>query len=191
MKNFKFKIFNFQNKRAGSRGIIGEQGFTIIELLVTALVFSIMAIAVTGIFIQIINGERRAFAAQAIQENGQFILEMMSREIRVSKIENQESPNCTATSLTIVHPVNGTVTYSLTAGGVLQRTAGGVTSDLTASTVTFSRLNFCVMGSGLTDLQQPRVAILASMQNKTGKEILTFNLETAVSSRDVQSEFTQ
>jgi len=168
-----------------------QAGFTIVEVLITSLVFSIMVIAVSSIFIQIINDERRAFAAQAIQENGQFILELMSREIRVSKIENQESPNCTATSLTIQHPVNGTVTYTLTGGGVLERIAGGVTTDLSASTVTFSRLNFCVMGSGLVDGQQPRIAILASIQNTAGREILTFNLETSVSSRDIQSEFQQ
>ncbi len=168
-----------------------EEGFTIVEILVTALVFSIMMIAVSSIFIQVINDERRALAAQAIQENGQFVLELMSREIRVSKIENQESSNCSATSLTIVHPVNGTVTYSLTAGGVLQRSAGGVLTDISSSAVTFSRLNFCIAGSGPADDQQARVAILASMQNRSGKDILTFNLETMVTSRDLQSELEQ
>jgi Tfp pilus assembly protein PilW len=180
----KFSFLNFKKLR-------GEEGFTIVELLVTTLVFSIMVVAISSIFVQIINDERRALAAQSIQENGQFILELMSREIRVSKIVNQESPNCNATSLTITHPVNGTVTYTLTAGGVLQRTASGTTSDLSNSTITFSRLNFCVKGSGAIDLQQPRVAILASIQNKVGKEILKFNLQTTVTSRDVQSEFEQ
>ncbi|OGN27387.1 MAG: hypothetical protein A2941_00885 [Candidatus Yanofskybacteria bacterium RIFCSPLOWO2_01_FULL_49_17] len=159
------------------------------EVLVTSLVFSIMTVAVSGIFIQIINDERRAFAAQAIQENGQFIMELMSREIRVSKVQDQDSSNCTATTLTIVHPVNGAVTYSLTAGGVLQRAVGGVTTDLSASTVSFSRLNFCVTGSGTSDNKQPRVAILTSMRNKSGKQIITFDFQTTVSSRDVQSEF--
>ncbi|OGN33107.1 MAG: hypothetical protein A3I39_02165 [Candidatus Yanofskybacteria bacterium RIFCSPLOWO2_02_FULL_47_9b] len=181
-KYFKFS-FNYRDQE--------QTGFTIVELLVTALVFSIMMVAVSSIFIQIINDERRAFAAQAIQENGQFILELMSREIRVSKIENQDASNCNATTLTIIHPVNGTVMYTLTGSGILRRTASGVTTDLSTSTVTFSRLNFCIVGSGTVDGQQPRVAILASIQNKAGREILTFNLETTVTSRDIQSEFEQ
>ena len=144
-----------------------------------------------SIFIQIINDERRVLAAQAIQENGQFIMELMSREIRVSQIDGPDSSNCSRTTLTITHPVNGEVVYSLTAGGVLQRTAGGVVTDLSASDITFSRLNFCVLGSGATDQQQSRIGILASIQNKAGREIITFNLETTVSSRNVKTEFEQ
>ncbi len=165
-----------------------QSGFTLVEVLISAFIFSIIAITVSGLFIQVLAIERRAFSAQKIQENGLFIMELMAREIRVSQIQNQESPNCTATSLTIIHPVNGTVTYTLTTG-ILQRIADGVTTDLSSSTVAFSRLNFCVIGSGPTDKQQTRVTLLASIQNKTGREILTFNLETTVSSRDVQTEF--
>ena len=167
-----------------------EKGFTLVELMVASLVFSIIVLSISGLFVQTLAQERRAFEAQKIQENGLFILELMSREIRVSQIQNQESTDCSATSLTIIHPVNGTVTYTLNAG-VLQRTAGGVTTDLSSSDVTFSRLNFCVLGSGVADKQQARVTILASIQNKTGKEILTFNLETGVSSRDESTEFAQ
>ncbi len=165
-----------------------QKGFTIIEVLISAFVFSIIAIVVTGLFIQILKLQRRSFASQKVQENGLFVMELMSREIRVSQIANQESEDCTATSLTIEHPVNGTVTYSLS-GDVLKRTSGGIVTDLSSTDVSFQRLNFCVMGSGTSDDEQARVAIIASIKNKTGKEIINTNLETAVSSRDVQTEF--
>ena len=165
-----------------------QSGFTIVEILVSTLVFSIIAIVVSGVFVQVLDLEQRSFASQKVQENGLFIMELMSREIRVSQIQNQNSPDCTATSLTIIHPVNGTVTYSLN-DGVLQRTADGVTTNLSTPDVAFSRLNFCVMGSGPTDHIQSRVAILASIQNKNGKQIISTSFETTVSSRDVQTEF--
>jgi Tfp pilus assembly protein PilV len=171
---------NFWNKKSG--------GFTIVEVIVSAFVFSIIVIVIGGLFVQVLAAERRAFASQKVQENGLFIMEFMSREIRVSQIHNQDSPDCTAQPLTIVHPVNGSVTYLLT-GDVLQRIAEGVTTDLSSSAVAFSRLNFCIMGSAPTDDQQARVAIIASIKNKTGKETVTVNLETTVSSRDVQTEF--
>jgi prepilin-type N-terminal cleavage/methylation domain-containing protein len=167
-----------------------QAGFTIIEVLVSTFVFSIIAVAISGIFVQLLALEQRSFASQKIQENGLFIMELMSREIRVSQIQNQDSTNCSATALTITHPVNGAVTYSLS-GGVLQRTASGVVTDLSSSAVAFSRLNFCVLGSSPNDQQQARVAILASIQNKTGKVILTASLETTVSSRDVSDEIQQ
>lgn len=165
-----------------------QKGFTIIEMLVTAFVFSIIAVVTTGLFIQVLAVERRAFAAQKIQENGLFVSELMSREIRVSQIQDQNSSDCSLTSLTIIHPVNGTIIYSLV-NGILQRTADGVTTDLSSDSVSFSRLNFCVLGSGQSDQEQTRVTIISSIQNATGKEILTANLETTVSSRDVQTEF--
>ena len=163
-------------------------GFTIVEVLVTSFIFSIIALTVSGLFIQTLAVQRRTFASQKIQENGLYIMELMSREIRVSKIQDQDSTDCSATSLTIIHPINGAVTYSLSAG-VLQRTAGGVTTDLSSADVTFSRLNFCIDGSGQTDGKQARVAILASIQNRTGREILTTALQTTVSSRNVETEF--
>ncbi len=182
-KNFQFSIFNFQNKPSEK-----QAGFTIVEVLVSAFVFSIIAVTVSGLFIQILSVQRRAFASQKIQENGLYIMELMSREIRVSQIENQDSSACALTSLTIEHPENGIVVYSL-ASDALRRTAGGVTTNLSASSVSFTRLNFCVMGSGPTDDQQARVTIIATIKNKTGREVLTANLETTVSSRDVQTEF--
>jgi len=165
-----------------------SKGFTIIEVLVSTFVFSLIAILISGLFIQILAIQRRAFALQKIQENALFVTELLSREIRVSKIENQDSLNCTATTLNIIHPINGPVTYSLV-NGALQRTAGGATSDLNSSTITFSQLNFCITGSGIGDGQQARVAIIAAIQNKTGKEILTANIQTTITSRDVQNEF--
>ncbi len=166
-----------------------QKGFTLIEVLVTAFIFSIIVVVVMGIFTDLLGNQRRALASQKIQEDGLFIMELMSREIRVSQIQNQNSLDCTASTLTMTHPVNGVVTYTLNGAGVLQRTAGGVTTDLSSSEIKFSKLNFCVQGSATNDLQPTRVTLIASIQNKTGKDTLTTNLQTTVTSRDLQLEF--
>lgn len=182
-------------------------GFTIVEVLISSFVFSIIALVVSGLFIQVLAMERRIFASQKIQENGTFIMELMSREIRISQIVDTDqnpagdSPNCSLTELTIRRPVGNienyvTIKYSL-ANGILQRTAPenledpnspNITTDLSSSDVAFSRLNFCLRGSA-TNTEQARVAILAAIQNKTGREILTANIETTVTSRDVRLKF--
>jgi prepilin-type N-terminal cleavage/methylation domain-containing protein len=181
-KNLKFKILNPQT----------QTGFTLVEVLVTTMIFSLLMIDIGGIFVQIMNLERRGFAAQKIQENGTFVLETISREVRVSRIENQDNSNCTATTLTIAHPVNGTVVYSVN-GGIVQRqaTEGGqpITTAISSSDVNFTRFNFCIAGSDPNDNKQARVAVVASIQNRTGKEIYRFDVQTTVSSRDVSTEF--
>ena len=166
-----------------------KNGFTLLEVLITSFIFSIIALTVSAIFIQIINLERRSFAVQKIQDNALLVLEEISRDIRVSKISNQESPNCTATTITLTHPIKGTVIYQ-TSGGIVQRSAnGGSYVDVSGSNVNFTRMNFCILGSLANDNQSSRVSIVTSVQNRTGKEILQINLQTTVTSRDVSDEF--
>lgn len=164
-----------------------QAGFTIVEVIVATFVFSIISLAIISIFSQILKIERRVFAVQEMQENSLFVLELMAREIRVSKIESQESLDCSRTSLIVNHPVNGIVSYSLN-GGVVRRTASGVTTDLTAGNLNFTRLNFCVKGSAPSDNKQVRVAILTSVQNIGGQETFKFDLETTITSRDLLTE---
>ena len=181
MKNFKFSIFNFQNKK--------QFGFTVVEVLVTSLIFSIIAMAVSAIFIQIINLERRAFSVQKIQDNALLVLEEMSRDMRVSRISNQESPNCTATTITLVHPLKGIVVYRVSSGTVQKSVNSGSYVDISSSNVDFTRMNFCILGSLNTDNQSPRVSIVTSVQNRTGREIMQINLQTTTTSRNVVDEF--
>lgn len=166
-----------------------ENGFTVVEVLVTSLIFSIIAMTISAIFIQIINLERRAFAVQKIQDNALLVLEELSRDMRVSRVSNQESSNCAATSIALIHPVKGTVVYQ-TINGVVQRSVdGGSYIDISSSDVNFTRMNFCILGSLVNDNQSPRISIVTSIQNRTGKEILQINLQTTITSRDVSDEF--
>ena len=161
-------------------------GFGIVELLVATFVFSIMSVIVATNFVDILDLQRRGFAAQTIQEEILFTTEMMTREIRVSQVQSPDDLGCTLTSLSIDHPKNGPTVYSVS-GGVVSKTVGGNTSSITSSKVNFSRLNFCVRGSGVDD-EQPRVTIIASVRPTSGED-LQFDIQTSVSSRDVREEF--
>ncbi|MBI2062085.1 MAG: prepilin-type N-terminal cleavage/methylation domain-containing protein [Candidatus Yanofskybacteria bacterium] len=183
MKNFQFSIFNFQNKNKK------EAGFTVVEVLVTSLIFSIIAMTVSAIFIQIINLERRSFAVQKIQDNALLVLEEISRDVRVSRISDQESLDCTAATITLIHPLKGTVVYR-TSNGIVQRNInGGSYDDVSNSNVNFTRMNFCIRGSSANDNQSPRVSIITSVQNRTGREVLQINLQTTTTSRNFVDEF--
>ena len=166
-----------------------QAGFTIVEVLVTSLIFSIMAMSVSAIFIQIVNLERRGFAVQKIQDNALLVLEEMSRDMRVSRISDQESPNCTATAITLIHPLKGSVVYQLSNGVVQRNVAGGGFVDISGSDVNFTRMNFCILGSLANDNKSPRVSMVTSVQNRTGREILQINLQTTTTSRNVIDEF--
>ncbi len=169
--------------------MLNEFGFTVVEVLVTSLIFSMVAITVSAIFIQIINLERRGFAVQKIQDNSLLVMEEMSRDVRVSRISNQDSANCSATTITLIHPIKGTVIYQMTNGTIQRNVNGGGFVDVSGSNVNFTRMNFCILGSLANDNQSPRVAIVTSVQNRTGKEILQIDLQTTITSRSVLDEF--
>ncbi len=164
----------------GSQG-----GFTIAETLITLLVFSVTIVSIIGIFGNILKIERTVFAVQSIQENALFVLELMAREIRVGQLCPLGGV-CNSTTLTISHPINGTVIYS-SSSGTVTRNAGGAATDISSADVNFTRLNFLISGLGV-DCRQPRVTIVTSIQNKVGT-VFKINLQTTVVSRDVREEF--
>lgn len=171
------------------RNHTNESGFTIVEVLTTSLIFSIIGLSISAIFIQTINLERRGFAIQKIQDNAFLALEEMSRDIRVSRILNQDSPDCSANILTLTHPLKGTVAYQ-TSNGVVQRSVGGESYvDVSTSNVNFTRMNFCILGSLANDNQSPLISIITSVQNRTGKDLVQINLQTTVISRNFADEF--
>ncbi len=164
---------------------ISNCGFTTVELLVTLLVFSISAILIAGILARALNLNRRFSVTQTIQENALFVLEYMAREIRVSSIVNQNS-NCTATSLNLDHPTNGSVSYALSNGTVV-RTVGGRAGNLNSDTVEFSRLVYCISGSALGDNLPTRVTIVATIRDRSANPLASVNLQTTIDSRDLSN----
>jgi len=159
-------------------------GFTLIELMVSVFMFSILMIVVESAFVSSLDMQRRAFSIQQSEENANFMLESMAKEIRVSKVSGPDS-DCQispAATLNIVHPVNGNVTYSLS-GTAIHRTVNGQDTIISSNTIQFTRLRFCVSGSALKDNKQPRVTILASVRSASLLQQVSIDIQTTLSQR--------
>jgi prepilin-type N-terminal cleavage/methylation domain-containing protein len=177
-----------------------QEGFSLVELLVAAAVFTFVVSGASGLFVAALNIQRRAIGIQKIEENVQFALESIAREVRVSAITSPDN-DCSdqglgTSTLTIEHPTNGTVTYRYdTASGV-----GGITRDangsgaqlITSSDVNFTRFAFCISGSGADDTQA-RVT-MPIMVESVGARAATrsvVSLQTTVVSRNLSQDLTQ
>lgn len=163
-----------------------QDGFTLIEVTVTIMVFSIMVVLIGLIFARAVELERRTVWSQRVQENATLVLESMAKEIRVSDIVNQDSADCAATTLNMVHPTNGAVSYTLSGTNVIRQAA--FASIINSSDVQFTRLNFCITGSGANDNMSPRVTILMSLRSVRGTPPSSVNLQTTITSRAIRSE---
>lgn len=176
-------------------------GFSLIELLVAATIFTFVVTAVSGLFLQALDIQRRASGIQKIQENALYVLESISREVRVSKVVDPDTGSCdpgnlATRTITLNHPINGTVTYaySIVSGvGRITRNVGvSGPQQITSSDINVVTLMFCVSGSGAdVAKQQSRVTIPMTLQTLGGKTINSVSLQTTIVSRDVSVDIVQ
>mgnify|MGYP001583454228 CR=1 FL=1 len=162
----------------------GQAGFTLFETLLVILLFSIMVVLMGSIFIGSLNLQRKAFNLQQAEENASFVLEAMAKEIRVSQISGPDT-NCPATpavSLSITHPVNGNIIYSLS-GNSIHRNVNGTDSIMNSNSVEFTNLKFCISGAAVDDGKQPRVTIMASVRSVKTQQQASINVQTTLSQR--------
>lgn len=61
------------------------EGFSLIEVMVSVLIFVIIILSATQIFKMVIDGQRSAIASQNVQESLKYFLEVTAKEIRTAK----------------------------------------------------------------------------------------------------------
>lgn len=175
-----------------------QHGFSLVELIVSMFLFSVVVSVVGVAFVNILNIQRRGVGAQKVQETALYMLELIAREIRVSRIEFQDAPDCSATNLTLIHPVNGSVYYyydpdtnQVVRSARPTPSQPSIPAQLNSSDVVVSRFNFCITGSDPADNQQVRIGIIAQLHNRgqTASDTVFFNIQTMVTSRDITTEY--
>lgn len=175
-----------------SSKLSNSPGFSLVELLVAATVFTFVIAGVSQLFAAAMDIQRRATGAQKIQENALFLVESISREVRVSAVTG--GSGCSL-SLTIKHPVNKDViyTYDRSSGvGVITREAqGGGAQPITSSDVDIEQFAFCVTGAG-PDGHQARVTMPMKLTAVSARAAArsTVSLQTTIVSRDLIEELT-
>jgi len=99
-----------------------NKGFTLIELIIALAIFSLVIVSMVSITVSMIKSQRKIFAIQNIQEPARYILESMSKEIRMSEINWVSGDNLT---LNITNDKNENVGYRFIAADRLQRQVDG------------------------------------------------------------------
>lgn len=164
-------------------------GFTLLEMIVAISIFSIAVVVVADIFVSALNSQKAAYRVQQVEENVNYIIERMTKEIRVSElitVEPNGSGNCpvnAATKITLKHPDNGVVSYYRQGTQAIREVNNNVTV-LNSNTVDITRFKFCINGAGVTDGTQPRITFVVSIKPYgTNSEDY---IETTVSLRKIQ-----
>ncbi len=157
-------IYNLKNKK----------GVTLIEVVVALGIFSVVSTIAINVFATTLQTQRKVFNAQLVQENGRYLMESVSKEIRTSKVNSSTGQS---SSLNITNSKGQDVNYVISGGQLLRN--GEV---LNSSRAGISGYFFVNKG---TDIQpSATIAILIkSKGNGQPSQQSSINLQTTVSSR--------
>ena len=179
------------------------KGFTLIEVLVSTMIFTIVMVISLGALLSMSESDRKAETLKAVINNLNFSLESMSRNIRTGVYYHCGNSgtltlpqNCSSgdTYLTFLAAdstmgqvvyCKGTATACDASGTTILRSInGGQLLPITAPEVNISTLKFFVTGAPAGDNIQPKVTILLrGVVQVSASKTSPFNLETSVTQR--------
>jgi prepilin-type N-terminal cleavage/methylation domain-containing protein len=176
------------------------RGFTLVEVLVSLSIFSLVMLIATGSIFTIVDANKKIHSLKSVMTNLNFALESISREIRVGNgfVCPSTGGDCLSggtgfrfISNRDLDSVGGNdpVEYTFSNGRIYKQRFGVDTSPVpvTAEEVVITYMRFYVIGSSAGDLKQPRVVMTISGDVGTGKNKSTFNIQTAISQRSIDS----
>lgn len=88
-----------------------NNGFTLLETLVVVSIVSIIAVFGVGVLSTVLNGGTKTAIISEIKQNGNYVMENMSRYIRNSLSVS----SCSGNTLSLVQPDNSVIIFSVLA----------------------------------------------------------------------------
>lgn len=185
---------------------IPKSGFTLIEVMVSVVLFTMIILSVTGIFKMAIDAQRNAIAAQNVQESLKYFFEITGKEMRMA-IKNNGACDPADVPLGSIFGVRGfssfneilifenyhgeCVTYSLVEDGDVLRFAisrknnlGTKVDFISPVKILLSTLHFTVKGGPALPKQQPLVTMsLKASSVGTSQFASEMIMQTSISSR--------
>jgi len=158
-----------------------NKGFTIIEMVVAVGVFAVVMTVSLAAFLNVSDIQKRAEALRVINDNLNFSLETMMREIRAGN-----TYGAGGTSFDFTDIDGNQIFYRLNAGRIEKKVGSGSYLALTAPEVNITKLLFISRGELAGDGLQPRVTIVIT-GSAGEKTVIKLNLQTTISQRKIDS----
>ena len=198
MKNSKFFRFDFLDLACRQTGFILSRkanGFTLIELLVALGVFMVVMTITLSAFLNIIDIQKKTESFRRVNDNFNFTMEAMMREIREGKNYYCQSVLACMEGTFSFTDKDGikAIEYKLNAeeGYIERKEASGEWLRMTSDGIKITRFSFLVSGeetypSG--DRRQPLVVISIGGESGEKEKLKSkLDLQAAVSQRKLDS----
>ncbi len=187
-----------------------QQGFTLIEILVSVALFSVVMVVALGALLSMSVSIRKAEAINSSINNLSAAMDAISRTVRTGtnyhcgsggtlsvpqdcaldsffsylNYDGNQVNYCLADVTAPTTCVNGVTCPTGKSCEIIRLIAGGSYQPLTSPEINITSLGFYVTGSLRSDTEQPKVTIVvASTIPVTSNTTTDFNLQTSVTQR--------
>ncbi len=164
----------------------GNEGFTLVELMVSVSIFAIVTLITSGSFIVLADIYRKTQTNRAVIDNLNLAMDTMTLQIREGKNYDDDGNKFTFDSYIVNadgdYVLDKTISYELDEErGVLEECVGGECSDLTSDNEIFiDRLEFIRANETPTKVT---IVVDGTATNKEGRQT-EFLLQTTLSQRN-------
>lgn len=180
-----------------------KKGFTLIEIVVAMGIFTLLIGSLSSIFVQALQGQKKTLATQEVLEQTSYVLDYMSRAIRMAKKDitggctgiAKLNYSKTASRVLSGQAFEGPGIKFLNYDGVCQEffqdsgdfklkesKASASPVDLTSGNLKINSFNINLYGEYQTDAIQPKVTLFLDIAGKNQSKI---KVQTTVSQRNL------
>ncbi|RJO59199.1 hypothetical protein C4546_03160 [Candidatus Parcubacteria bacterium] len=159
-------------------------GFTLIELLLYLALISIMVLVISSFMIMILQSRVKNQTITEVEQQGLYVMQLISQTIRNSNTINSPLPGQTAAALSLntPSPVNNPTVFNLTAGQLSLTEGAGSPTALTSARVSISNLNFQNLSLSANS-EQVRVSFTLSYVNPDNRNEFEYSKQFVTSAQ--------
>lgn len=154
------------------------------ELIIYIAIFAIFLMVIVNIFSIIVLGSAKEEACAEVRQNLRFAIEKITDEMRSASDITQPATDGTSGNVLIL-TVNGTSTQFSISGGILQKTTGAITENITSDRVVVDVSSDIFSRVGNINAKPAIQIILTISYNDGGRPYYKFRetIQTTVSLR--------
>ncbi|MFA7170147.1 MAG: type II secretion system protein [Candidatus Paceibacterota bacterium] len=172
-----------------------NRGFTLIEMLVSLGIFAVLLVAVMSAFVSGFAYQKRIVEMQAVQREGSYLMEMLSREIRMATAINATQSGNKDSSIVFTNHEGNLTEYCQSSQDVAYTKAcnnsgeyfavinrdTAVADIVNSSDIRLTSLKFYTSNQDFS-VSQPLITIVMNLQSKKDTSV-TLSLQSTVAMR--------
>lgn len=164
--------------------IKNQKGFSFLELIIYIAIFAIFLMVIVNIFSIIVSSYAKEEARAEVRQNLRFAIEKITDEIHSASDITQPAADGASGNVLIL-TVNGMPAQFSISGGILQKTTGVITENITSDKVTIDISSDIFRRVGNANAKPAIQIILKISYNDEGKPYYKFSqtIQTTVSLR--------